>query len=114
VQGDVRITAHNGSIDLQNVGGAATVNAHNADVHVEFNRFTRPSEIETHNGEIDIRLPSNARVNVNASAHHLDINSDFPVVAREMNRDTYIGGVNGGGPELRMTTHNGSLRLRRS
>ena len=114
VQGDVRITAHNGRIDLSEIGGGASVSAHNADVHVAFNRFDRASDIETHNGEIDVRLPGSTRFNVNASGHHLDINSDFPVVARQLSSESYMGGVNGGGPELRLTTHNGSVRLKRT
>jgi putative adhesin len=114
VQGDVRINAHNGSIDLSQIGGAASISAHNADVRVAFSRFARPSDIETHNGEIDIRMPAAARFNVNAHGHHLDVNSDFPVVASQLGRDEYVGNVNGGGPELRLTTHNGSVRLKRS
>ena len=114
VQGDVRVNAHNGSIDLSQIGGATSISAHNADVRVAFSRFARSSEIETHNGEIDIRMPAAARFNVNAHGHHLDVNSDFPVVASQLGRDEYVGNVNGGGPELRLTTHNGSVRLKRS
>ncbi len=31
-----------------------------------------------------------------------------------IDRDRFVGDVNGGGPELRVTTHNGSVRLHRS
>ncbi len=114
LQGDVRVSAHNGRIVVVDHAGSATINAHNAEVEVGFSRFARPSEIETHNGTIDVRLPRDARFNVNASGHHIGVDSDFPVVARQLSRDSYVGGVNGGGPELRISTHNGSLRLRRS
>ena len=114
VQGDVTVNAHNGNIDLNGIGGAASVDAHNADVHVAFNRFARGSEIETHNGAIDVQMPATARFKVNARGHHLNVESDFPAVTREMDRDAFMGDVNGGGPELRITTHNGSVRLKRS
>lgn len=114
VQGDVRVNAHNGAIDLNGVGGGVDIDAHNADVRITYSRFARPAQIETHNGGIDIRLPSDARFNLNASGHHIDLDSDFPVVARQLDRDSYIGNVNGGGPELRLSTHNGALRLKRS
>lgn len=114
VQGDVRVNAHNGRIDLSDVFGGVDVDAHNADVRVAFARFMRASSIETHNGEIDIHMPNDAHFNLNARGHHLDMRSDFAVLAREFSRESYVGNVNGGGPELRLTTHNGSLRLKRS
>lgn len=114
MQGDVRVSAHNGSVELVDQGGAANIDAHNATIRAAFTRFDRNSSFETHNGEITLRLPSAARFNVNASGHHLDFESDFPVTAHRFARDEYVGGVNGGGPELRISTHNGGVRLRRS
>ena len=114
MSGDVRISAHNGRIEANELGGAADITAHNADVRVGFTRFGKASEIETHNGSIDVRLPSDARFDIDARGHHLGVDSDFPVVARDLDRDTYVGNVNGGGARLRISTHNGSVRLRKS
>jgi DUF4097 and DUF4098 domain-containing protein YvlB len=113
VQNDVRVTSHNGSVDIANLGGAAEIETHNGDITVAFNRFDRNSSFETHNGGIDIRLPQSARFRVNASGHHMDVDSDFATVVSKSG-SSYRGDVNGGGPELKVSTHNGSLRLRKS
>ena len=113
LQNDLRVSGHNGSVDVAGQGGAADIETHNGDIRVAFTRFERTSSFETHNGGIDIRLPASARFRVNASGHHMDVDSQFPtVLSRSSGR--YIGDVNGGGPELRVSTHNGSLRLRKT
>ena len=60
------------------------------------------------------RLPAGSRFHVNASGHHMDVDSDFPTTVTKAPREgRFVGDVNGGGPELRVSTHNGSLRLRK-
>ena len=113
LNGQLRISGHNGTIDVRDHSGAALINVHNAEVRVAFRQVNAPSEIETHNGSIDLQLPQDARFNINANGNHLDVESDFPVVTKRFSRDAYVGDVNGGGPELRISTHNGSLRLKR-
>ena len=114
LNGDLRVTAHNGSVDVDNHAGSVDLTAHNANVTVEFARFAKPASLETHNGSIDVRLPRDSRFNLDASGHRLGVDSDFPVVARHLDRSSYVGEVNGGGSRLRIETHNGSVRLRRS
>lgn len=114
LRGDLDVTSHNGRVTVEDHAGRASINTHNGSVRVAFSRFVRTSEIETHNGAVEVTLPTDARFSVNARGHHLGVDSDFPAVTREMDRSSYRGQVNGGGPELRFSTHNGSLRLRRS
>jgi len=114
LNGDLRVSAHNGSVDVDNHAGGVDLTAHNADVRVAFAQFGKPASLETHNGAIDVRLPGNSRFNLDASGHHLGVDSDFPVVAKHLDRSSYVGEVNGGGSRLRIETHNGSVRLRRS
>jgi len=114
VRNDVKINTHNGNVYLAGIDGAASVETHNGNVHVAFSRLASVSSIETHNGGIDLSLPAQSRFRVNASGHHLGLNSDFPAIVKFMDRSRYVGEVNGGGPELRITTHNGSLKLRKT
>jgi hypothetical protein len=113
LRNDIKINTHNGDIAITDLDGGATIESHNGDVRVAYSRFTKPSRIETHNGGIDIRIPAQSRFHVNASGHHLGVDSEFPVVVNSMGDSRYVGDVNGGGPELRVTTHNGSLKLRK-
>jgi hypothetical protein len=114
LRNEVKINTHNGNVDLAGIDGAASVETHNGNVRVAFSRLASVSRIETHNGGIDLSVPAQSRFRVNASGNHLGLNSDFPAVVKFMDRSRYVGEVNGGGPELRITTHNGSLRLRKT
>ncbi len=113
LRNDVKISTHNGSVDLAGLDGAASIDTHNGDIRVAFSRFARLSRIETHNGGIDLRIPAQSQFHLDATGHHLGVSSDFPVVIKRMERDRYVGDVNGGGAELRVTTHNGSVTLRK-
>lgn len=113
LRGDAWIRSHNGPVELTDFAGGATVETHNGDVTVAFSRFDKPSSFETHNGSTEIRLPPDARFHVDADGHHLGFDSDFGVSPHRLESGRYTGDVNGGGPELRFSTHNGSLRLRK-
>lgn len=115
LRNDVRVNSHNGSVEVADLDGSADIETHNGDIRVGYRNFARSSSFETHNGGIDIRLPAGAKFHVNASGHHMDVDSDFPtMVTRAPHEGRYVGDINGGGPELRVSTHNGSLRLRKS
>jgi putative adhesin len=114
LRNDVEIETHNGSIEVDDLDGAATLETHNGSVRVGFSRFARNSRISSHNGALDVRIPGASRFHVDADGHRLRLDSDFDASVRSVDRDRFTGDVNGGGPELRLTTHNGSVRLRKS
>ena len=113
LRNDLRVNTHNGDIDVRDFDGAASIESHNGDVRIAYRNFTKPARIETHNGGMDFTLPAQARFHLNASGHHMDMSSDFPITLGSSGSSRYNGDVNGGGPELRVSTHNGSLKLRR-
>jgi DUF4097 and DUF4098 domain-containing protein YvlB len=113
LRNDVKVDAHNGGIELVDFEGGASIETHNGSVSIAYSRFTKPSRFETHNGSLDIRMPAAARFHLDARGHHLGVSSEFPVVTEGFGESRYVGNVNGGGPELRFTTHNGSIRLRK-
>lgn len=113
LRSDMEINTHNGPVDIDDYAGRANVETHNGDVRVAFSRFDKGSSFQTHNGTIDVRMPAASRFHLDADGHHLGFTSDFPIVAQHTHEGRYTGDVNGGGPELRFSTHNGSLHLRR-
>jgi hypothetical protein len=113
LRNDVKVNTHNGDIDVAEHAGGASIETHNGDVRVAFSRFASSSRIQTHNGGIDLRIPSQSRFHLNATGHRLDVNSDFPVVVNSISRSLCVADINGGGPELRVTTHRGSLKLKK-
>jgi hypothetical protein len=112
LRGDVRVRTHNGDTVLRDFDGAADVDTHNGKVDIEYARYSKPARVDTHNGDITLTLPADARFSVHSVAHHGDLRSDFPMAERA-SAGAVTGSVNGGGPEIRVSAHNGALRLRR-
>ncbi len=115
---DLRLHTYKGTVKVSNLDGAARVETYKGDVRVEFARFSSASRFDTHKGEIDVRLPKDSRFELDAdSGRRGDIHSDFTMTThggRFSRAARASGAVNGGGPELRMTTYKGTLRVRSS
>ncbi len=117
LKADLRLNTYKGTARVESLDGAARVDTYKGDVRVEFARFSRGSRFDTHKGEIDVRLPRDSRFDLDADAgRHGDIDSDFAMTthASRYRGARTTGAVNGGGPELRMTTYKGTLRIRSS
>jgi hypothetical protein len=117
LRADLRLHTYKGSARVSNLDGAARVDTYKGDVRVAFARFSRASRFETYKGEIDVRLPKDSRFDLDAdSGRRGDIDSDFAMTmhAGRSRAARASGAVNGGGPELRLTTYKGTLRIRSS
>jgi hypothetical protein len=115
LKADLKLHTYKGTVRVANLDGAARVETYKGDAHVDFARFSRASRLETHKGEIEVRLPKDSRFELDADAGRRgDIDSDFAMMTRAgRSRATRASGaVNGGGPELRLTTYRGTLRIR--
>jgi hypothetical protein len=117
LKADLKLHTYKGRVNVTNLDGAARVETYKGDVRVEFARFSRASRFNTYKGDIDVRLPKDSRFELDAdSGRRGHIDSDFPVVthAGRWRAAREAGAVNGGGPELRLTTYKGTLRVRSS
>jgi len=110
LRGGVMVRSHNGAVRVRDLAGAADIETHNGSIDVEFATFAQTSRFSTHNGEVELTLPAASRFTLNADTHRRnDVTSDFPVVIRSSH--PFSAAINGGGPELRFTAHNGGLTL---
>ena len=117
LKADLRLHTYKGTARVANLDGAARVDTYKGDVRVEFARFSHASRFETHKGEIAVRLPRDSRFSLDAdSGRRGDVESDFAMTthASRGRSGHATGAVNGGGPDLRMTTYKGTLRVRAS
>lgn len=111
LRNDLTIDGHNGAIAVRDHDGAAKVETHNGSISVAFARFNRASSFETHNGDVEVRMPAGSRFDLNAEGHRSrPVTSDFALTGSREDSDVSAH-VNGGGPELRFSTHNGMLHL---
>ena len=114
VNAPLEVATHNGSVRVVNLGGPLELSMHNGYANVDFTSFTKDSRISAHNGTVELAMPASSKFNLNSRGNHMRVNSDFPVTVRSSasGRNDVNGSVNGGGPDLRFTAHNGSLRVR--
>ena len=114
--GDVDAHTVNGKIQISTSGWAEakTVNG-SISARVGQTAGTRPIELETVNGAIDLELPAAANATLHASTVNGRISTDFPLMVRGRFTGREItGSIGQGGPELNVKTVNGSIDLRRA
>jgi DUF4097 and DUF4098 domain-containing protein YvlB len=125
----------NGPIELTNVGGSAVAHSMNGKVTAVFSSVeaNKPMSFSTMNGAIDVTLPASTKADLAISnAMNGDVFTDFdlqaqtekkPVVEDSRSKNgryqvTFDRGVkakiNGGGPEIRFKTFNGSIYIRKA
>jgi DUF4097 and DUF4098 domain-containing protein YvlB len=134
VTGDVELNNTNGNATATHISGSAIVHALNGKVLASLDRVTpdKPMSFSSLNGDIDVTLPADVKARVKLKSDNGEIYSDFEVKldagARQpivedhrseqgrykvrFDRATY-GTINGGGPEVQLTTFNGNIYIRK-
>lgn len=115
LRSDVEVLTMNGRIAVETTGyaSAKTMNGR-IEVAMGSADWSGDMEIETMNGSIEIRLPEDANVELDASTMNGSIDSDFPVELSGWLRNKARGTIGNGGRSLDVSTMNGSIRIRRS
>ncbi len=114
LRSDVNANTVNGSVTIQTNGfaQAKTVNG-GITCRMGPGRLTGDVNFETVNGSIVLELPRGLGAEFRASTVNGSIDSDFPItVTGQVTRRSLRGTIGDGGPELRVATVNGSIRLR--
>ena len=112
---DVKAGTVNGSVTVS-TSGFAEASSVNGDLSLRVgrSRLARDVEFETVDGSITIEMPDGLNADFAASTVNGSIDSDFPItVSGKVSRRSLRGTIGSGGPELRLSTVNGSIRLRR-
>jgi hypothetical protein len=133
VNGEIEIEAGTGAIKLINVSGTVVAGTTNGDVDVVLNRIAadKPMSFVTFHGDIDVTLPSDAKVNVRVKSNMGEVFSDFDIALKQappdsenspkkeggkfrvsLDRSIY-GTINGGGPEMKFENFSGNVYLRK-
>ncbi|MGH9615605.1 MAG: DUF4097 family beta strand repeat-containing protein [Acidobacteriaceae bacterium] len=97
IQGETRVNNSNGSIGLRAVGPVAAI------------------DIKNRNGSVDVTVPENAKLTVQAVSVDGEITSDFKLAQSSANdRVTASGQVGGGGPLLNILAEKGDINLHKA
>jgi hypothetical protein len=110
--GDLEIDTHDGDIEIAGFRGELDVDNHDAEVDVSFAALDDEVEIETHDGRATLRLPAGTAFTIDADlGDDADLDGDFDLAAFRDEDNDYRGDVNGGGPRIQLSAHDGDFRL---
>jgi hypothetical protein len=114
--GAIRASTVNGKVDVRRAEGDADLRTTNGRVEADFARLGRTLSAKTVNGGIVVTLPRDAGARLTARTVHGGIHGDFALPVRRVgfgpgsNLETVIGD---GGADVRLSTVNGAIDLRR-
>ncbi len=112
VNGELNLETTNGRITMADCSGRITAETTNGSITADLSAAPSGLSFETTNGRISVGVPRTIAARIDAENTNGSIRSDLPVTATSARRHTLQGTLNGGGPELRMRTTNGSIELR--
>jgi hypothetical protein len=112
---DVRAHTTNGAIRLTDVGGRIHAQSTNGTIRAAMApqvATIQSVELRTTNGSVTLTVPERASAQVELSTTNGSITTDLPLTVRgQVNRRRVSGALGSGGPPLRVSTTNGSIRL---
>jgi DUF4097 and DUF4098 domain-containing protein YvlB len=110
--GSVRAETGSGNIRLQNVSGGVEAGAGSGDVEVQ-GKIASDWRIHTGSGEVEVKLPSDAKFNINARSSSGNVEVNRPVTMQGLlkKRNHIEGTVNGGGTLLDVSTGSGTIHV---
>lgn len=117
VQGRMRLRTSNGAISLVGVGGDVEGRTSNGAIKLELTGTTWQGsglELGTSNGSVRIEVPEGYNAVLETGTSNGGIDVDFPVQMTQHSRRRMTLQLGNGGPELAVTTSNGSVRIERS
>jgi lia operon protein LiaG len=124
MQNEIDIKANAGDLELEDVSGPLVLNSMNGEIEVTLSNLNQdnPTSIKSTNGDIDISMPSDAKVDFRLSSLngeiYTDLDLDFDGEKGDMRR--MAGGMkanaklNGGGIDFTIYALNGNVYLRQS
>lgn len=116
VQGSVEFETYKGTARLIGLHSGLDLKTYKGEIRATFASFSARSHIDTYKGVIELTLPRASSFEMHAELErHASLDCDFPRTLRSDRRQREMRStVNGGGPELRITSYRGSIRLRAS
>ena len=81
---------------------------------LRFNVETHNGRINTHNGGVQVIVGENTSADLTCATHNGGISFDFPIPVTKVSRTKLSGVLGSGGPALKVTTHNGAIRIKRA
>ncbi|MFC1853236.1 DUF4097 domain-containing protein, partial [candidate division CSSED10-310 bacterium] len=115
LQGSVDANSVSGAIILKEISDAKDVEANSVSGDIEYQgNLNRKGtyEFNTHSGDIDLILPSDAAFEVDAETFSGHVESSMEIkISGKVNRRKLSGVVGDGGPNLELSTFSGNIKI---
>jgi hypothetical protein len=114
VSGRLRLRSTNGRIDVEDGGGSVDAATTNGGIVAELWELSGVDDLSlrTTNGGIRLSLPADAGAELSAHTTNGSIETDLPLrIHGRLHRTRIEGTLNSGGPQLDLSTTNGSIRI---
>lgn len=116
VRGSIRASSTNGSVKATGVANDVRLDTTNGSIELRAVTVPASGKIELHstNGSVTLQLPKDTAARLDASTVNGHVECDFPVtVSGRISGSKLRGTIGTGGAEIKATTTNGNVRLRR-
>jgi DUF4097 and DUF4098 domain-containing protein YvlB len=113
IQGVLHVETSNGDITGTALGNGADVRTANGTINLDLAKLGEAGvRCTMSNGQIVVTVPADAKATIEASVVNGDIHTDkLSVAVREQNDRRLSGTIGGGGPDIRLETVNGEVRI---
>ncbi len=116
LQADIDLNTYKGEVTISRLSGALDLQTYKGEAHVTFAALGGRSRGETYRGEIEISVPKGKGFDLDAEiGRHARLDADFEKVRDRSSHgrrgyDIHTA-VNGGGPDLRLKSDHGTIRV---
>ena len=112
IEGDIRIKATTGTITVSQLRGALDIASRTGEVHIRTELDSnRDFFVQTTSGEISFAVPPAASGRLKLESGSGGIETDVPVVIKDISRNRLIGEFGNGGPKIHLTTSSGDITI---
>lgn len=110
----VQVETTGGDIVIREAAEGVQAKTSGGSVRADLSTLTRDSSLTTSGGSITLRVPEDAAFSIDAktSGGNVAIDEAFTLTSRGTNSKNQVTGIiNGGGPDLRLHTSGGTIRI---
>jgi hypothetical protein len=114
VENDVNVENQFETVQLNNIKGSVTVTNRNGSVDIRYDEPPRRNiQVNSQFADVSLVMPASSAFSIDARTRYADIETDFSQLnaREERERRTLTGQVGTGGPEIRIDTRNGNIRV---
>jgi len=116
--GRLSVDTHEGELTAEEMDGGFRFESHDGSARISFATVSDDVLAETHDGDVTLILPARSGFDLDTDFDDdVDLRSDFDLRSIRIDEEdddevNYRGDVNGGGPEIRLESHDGDVALR--